>query len=93
MAVKFFGQFLIERGEIDAAQLHDALALMNTENKQLGEIGARDCGDPHGRISSCRYPALKALAGPIPENRLAGGTDHWPSPAKARSRARRAGPS
>jgi CheY-specific phosphatase CheX len=42
MAVKFFGQFLIERGEIDAEQLRDALTLMRAENKQLGEIGVEE---------------------------------------------------
>ena len=41
MAVKFFGQFLIEQGEIDAGQLREALALMDSENKQLGEIGVQ----------------------------------------------------
>lgn len=38
MGVKFFGQFLIEQGEIDACQLRQALDLMNDHNKQLGEI-------------------------------------------------------
>ncbi len=39
MAVKFFGQFLIEQGEIDAEQLCAALDLMRAENRQLGAIG------------------------------------------------------
>jgi hypothetical protein len=39
MAVKFFGQFLIEPGEIDAEQLCAALELMRAENKQFGRIG------------------------------------------------------
>lgn len=39
MAVKFFGQFLIEQGEIDAEQLCAALELMRAENKQFGRIG------------------------------------------------------
>lgn len=38
MGVKFFGQFLIEQGEVDADQLCQALELMNDHNKQLGEI-------------------------------------------------------
>ncbi len=38
MSVKFFGQFLIEQGEIDAAQLREALACMDTQNKPMGEI-------------------------------------------------------
>lgn len=38
MSVKFFGQFLIERGEIDSLQLREALALMELENRNLGQI-------------------------------------------------------
>lgn len=41
MSVKFFGQFLIEQGEIDAGQLREALDLMRAENKQLGEIAVQ----------------------------------------------------
>jgi hypothetical protein len=37
MSVKFFGQFLIERGEIDSGQLQEALALMKRSNRSLGE--------------------------------------------------------
>ena len=38
MSVVFFGQFLIERGEIDEAELREALNLMEYENRTLGEI-------------------------------------------------------
>ncbi len=38
MGVKFFGQFLIERGEIDSNQLRKALDLMESENRTLGEM-------------------------------------------------------
>ena len=38
MSVKFFGQYLIERGEIDAGQLRESLELMAAENRTLGEI-------------------------------------------------------
>lgn len=38
MSVRFFGQYLIECGEIDAAQLREALNLMEQENRTLGEI-------------------------------------------------------
>ena len=38
MSVKFFGQYLIESGEIDASQLREALALMRKQNRTLGEI-------------------------------------------------------
>lgn len=41
MSVKFFGQFLIERGEIDAGDLRGALDLMEEENAPLGEIALR----------------------------------------------------
>ncbi len=38
MSVKFFGQFLIEQGEIDGEQLRAALSLMDRRNKALGEV-------------------------------------------------------
>lgn len=41
MGVKFFGQFLIEQGEIDAGQLREALDLMDAQNRQLGEIAVQ----------------------------------------------------
>jgi hypothetical protein len=41
MGVKFFGQFLIERGEIQAGQLRAALDLMKRENLSLGELAVK----------------------------------------------------
>ncbi len=38
MGVKFFGQFLIEQGEIDAGGLREALERMDARNRPLGEI-------------------------------------------------------
>ena len=38
MSVKFFGQFLIERGEIDAGQLREALECMQARNRSLGDL-------------------------------------------------------
>jgi len=38
MAVKFFGQFLIDQGEVDASHVREALDLMEDENPTLGEI-------------------------------------------------------
>jgi hypothetical protein len=38
MGVKFFGQYLIERGEVSAEQVRSALDLMNTENRSIGEL-------------------------------------------------------
>jgi len=38
MRVKFFGQFLIEQGEIDELQLRQALNLMERENRSIGEL-------------------------------------------------------
>ena len=38
MAAKFFGQFLLERGVIDAQQLLRALELQRASNPMLGEI-------------------------------------------------------
>ena len=37
MSVKCFAQFLIERAEIDEGHLHEALDLMESKNKTLGE--------------------------------------------------------
>jgi len=38
MGVKFFGQFLIDSGEVDASHVREALELMDTENHPLGRI-------------------------------------------------------
>ncbi len=38
MSIKFFGQYLIEEGEVDAAQLREGLDLLSRTNKALGEI-------------------------------------------------------
>lgn len=43
MSVKFFGQFLIDQGEVDAGDVREALALMDRENATIGEI-AREQG-------------------------------------------------
>ena len=41
MGVQFFGQFLIARGEVDAAHIREALELMDGQNVSLGELGKR----------------------------------------------------
>ncbi len=41
MSVKFFGQFLIEQGEIDAGQLRQALDEMASRNLELGALAVR----------------------------------------------------
>jgi len=38
MSVKFFGQFLIERGEVDGGHVREALDLMERTNRNLGQI-------------------------------------------------------
>jgi len=38
MAVKFFGQFLIDQGEVDASHVREALDLMEDANPTLGEL-------------------------------------------------------
>ena len=38
MGVKFFGQFLIEAGEVDAGQVREALQFMEAENPVIGQI-------------------------------------------------------
>jgi hypothetical protein len=42
MSVKFFGQFLIEQGEIDAGQLREALERMQTRNLTLGDLAVAE---------------------------------------------------
>jgi hypothetical protein len=42
MSVKFFGQFLIEQGEIDAGQLREALERMQTRNRTLGDLAVAE---------------------------------------------------
>jgi hypothetical protein len=43
MSVKFFGQFLIEQGEVDAGHVREALDLLGRTNRSLGEV-AVDAG-------------------------------------------------
>jgi hypothetical protein len=38
VTVKFFGQFLIEQGEIDAGQLREALERVQSRNRSLGDL-------------------------------------------------------
>jgi CheY-specific phosphatase CheX len=38
MGVKFFGQYLIERGAVNAEQVRAALNLMDAENRTIGEL-------------------------------------------------------
>ena len=38
MAVKFFGQFLIDSGEVDASHVLEALLLMDEKNSAIGQI-------------------------------------------------------
>lgn len=38
MSVKFFGQFLIEQGEVDVAHVREALELLAARNRNLGEV-------------------------------------------------------
>jgi CheY-specific phosphatase CheX len=38
MCVKFFGQFLIDQGEVDASDVREALVLMERENATLGQL-------------------------------------------------------
>lgn len=46
MSVKFFGQFLIEQGEVDAQQLRQAIDWMSTQNVDLGTLAVR-----HGALT------------------------------------------
>jgi hypothetical protein len=55
VSIMFFGQFLLERGEIDEQQLRAALDLMERENQTIGELAvaegfatAAECRRVHG---------------------------------------------
>ncbi len=41
MSIKFFGQFLIQNGEVEASHLKDAGDLMYWVNRRIGELAAR----------------------------------------------------
>jgi hypothetical protein len=48
MGVKFFGQFLIDSGEIDASHVREALQFMEAENPVIGQIAvAQGLMQPH----------------------------------------------
>jgi hypothetical protein len=42
MSVKFFGQYLIEQGEVDAGHVREALDLLGQTNRSLGEIAVEE---------------------------------------------------
>ena len=42
MGVKFFGQFLIEQGEVDSSQLREALDLLARTNRSVGQIAVAE---------------------------------------------------
>jgi CheY-specific phosphatase CheX len=42
VGVKFFGQFLIDSGEVDASHVSEALELMDSENLPLGQIAVAE---------------------------------------------------
>jgi len=51
MGLKFFGQFLIDHGEVDASDVREALALMDKENSTIGELAVRQgYMQPHDSI-------------------------------------------
>ncbi len=41
LSIKFFGQFLVEDGEVDASHLKDAADLMYWVNRRVGELAAK----------------------------------------------------
>jgi CheY-specific phosphatase CheX len=41
MGVRFFGQFLIDQGEVDAGDVREALDLVDRENATIGELAIR----------------------------------------------------
>jgi len=55
VGVKFFGQFLIDSGEVDASHVREALHLMDTENKPLGQIAIAQ-----GFMQECQVARVNA---------------------------------
>ena len=43
MGVQCFGQFLIDRGEVDASQIREALLYLDSKNPTLGEVAVSRC--------------------------------------------------
>ena len=66
MAVQFFGQFLISRGEVDAVHIREALTLMESVNATLGDLA----GLPRVAVAD-RFGGLGLRA-----HDLARGSDH-----------------
>jgi hypothetical protein len=42
MSIKFFGQFLVERAEVDAGHVREALDLLDRTNRAIGEIAVAE---------------------------------------------------
>jgi hypothetical protein len=42
VSVKFFGQFLIEQGEVDSGHVREALDLLGRTNKNIGDVGVAE---------------------------------------------------
>ena len=55
MGVKFFGQFLIDSGEVDASHVREALHLMDAENLPLGQIAIAQ-----GFMQECQVARVNA---------------------------------
>ena len=61
MAVKFFGQFLIQKGEISVDQLREALDLMESRNRSFCDMAAEK-----GLLTTEQAEALKSLESNTP---------------------------
>jgi hypothetical protein len=79
MGVKFFGQFLIEQGVADADKIREALALMDAENRSLGELAvaggiltAEEAAKVNAQQRHCDIPfgALAAEMGLLSEEQV-----------------------
>jgi CheY-specific phosphatase CheX len=55
MGVKFFGQFLIDSGEVDASHIREALSLMDAENPAFGQIAVAQ-----GFMKACEVARVHA---------------------------------
>jgi hypothetical protein len=79
-SLEFFGQFLIECGEIDGWQLADALALAEYTNRTIGEMARAE--GLRGESAADQWATASAgRIGPSASWRAC-----WPRPPRARRR-------
>ncbi len=81
MSVKFFGQFLVERLEVDGDQINEAVELMRRENHSIGELAVEEgwlSTEDANRINArqrqrdCRFGELAVEMGLLSQEQVDG---------------------